>query len=66
MAFKLNITAIPDPDCSRCDGVCWYEGGETIQTVCECLRIVTKQDAEDYVSNGTHEDWRALYDMAMR
>ncbi len=54
-------TNIPDPDCPRCDGVGWFEGGKALQTSCSCLKNVSKSEALDSVTNGDIESWRRLY-----
>ena len=63
MGSKITRWAnIPDPDCPKCDGVGWFEGGESLQTSCDCLRCVSKTDAKDFVTDGDLELWRMLYD----
>ena len=61
---KPTRTRIPDPHCVRCDGVGWYEGGATIKTDCSCLRVVSMEDAEAFVINGSIGDWQELYEHA--
>lgn len=57
----MSKANIPDPYCPTCDGVGWYEGGATIKTDCHCLKLVSSEDADRYVTNGTFGDWLSLY-----
>lgn len=57
---ECEPTNLPDPDCDRCDGTGWYEGGPTLKTDCECLRrCFDKRIAEFAVERV--DNWRELY-----
>lgn len=57
-----GITNVPDPDCSTCDGVGWYEGGKALMTQCDCLRPCDKAVAEQAVHGSPgYGEWKRLY-----